>query len=151
MNRSAPGAIHTLSQTDFIGGNRVRPMGGLAEGDVQGSSPAVMPVRDSVLVGTMRMRPLYRNRPLIARTAPPPAPVSFAAELGLIAQSHGRPVAPKQLAMLRRQLPAAVMQRAAVRSTVPLVNSPRTAKPAPKSDKPAKPGAPATPPPRQGP
>jgi hypothetical protein len=142
MNRTAPGAIRTMSQADFISGNRVRPMIGLApNGDVLGSSPLVMPVRDSVLMGTVRTRPPAMNRPLIARTAPPPAPVSFAAEQGYLAQNQGRPLAPKQLETLRRRLPAAVMQQVAVRSTVPLVRTPKAAKPAPKPDRPARPNA----------
>ena len=141
MNRTALGAVRTMSQNDFVAGARVRPALGLAvQGQVLGSSPLVMPVRESVLLGTVRPRPAIANRPLIARTAPPPAPISFAAKLGLLAQNQGRPLAPKQLADLRRQLPAAAMQRAAVRYTVPLVNSPRPAKPAPRSDRPTKPG-----------
>jgi hypothetical protein len=81
------------------------------------------------------------NRALIARTAPPAAPISFAAKLGVLAQNQGRPLAPKQLADLRRQLPAATMQRTAVRYTAPLVNSPRSDRPTAKSDRPTRPAA----------
>jgi len=148
MNRAMPGAIRSLSQADFIAGNRVRPMIGLApEGEVLGSSPNTMPVRDSVLMGNVKIRPPLTNRPLIARTAPPPPPISFVAQLSFLAQNRGRPLAPKQVALLRRQLPAAVMQSAYVRSSMPLVNSPRAAKSVAKpADKAAKPkAAPGTP------
>jgi hypothetical protein len=129
-NRSAPGAVQSMSKRDFIAGGRVHPMSGMApEGQVLGSSPMVMPVRESVLVGASRVRPPAFNRPLILRTAPPLAPVSFAATIGLLAQNRGRPRAPHQVEALRRQLPAAVMQRPAVRYTKPLVNTPRAVKP----------------------
>ncbi len=48
-NRNAPGAIRTLPQSDFISGARVQPAIGLSsEGEVHGSSPLVMPVRESI-------------------------------------------------------------------------------------------------------
>jgi len=141
-NRNVPGAIRTLPQIDFISGTRVHPGIGLAsEGEIIGSSPLVMPVRDSILVGTSRMRPPVVNRPLIARTAPPPAPVSFAATLGLLAVNRGRPLQKKQVEYLRKTLPAAVLQRTAVRSTVPLINTPRTPKPAPAARPQTKPAS----------
>ena len=131
-NRVMPNAVLTMSQRDFVAGGRVHPMVGvMPEGEVLGSVPLVAPLRESVLVGSSRLRPPVADRPLIARTAPPPAPISFAATLGLLAQNRGRPIAPQQLAVLRRQLPAAVVQRPAVRSSVPLVNTPRAAKPVP--------------------
>ncbi len=142
-NRNVPGAVHTLSQSDFVSGGRVKPMSALvAEGQVLGTLAPVMPVRDSVLMGPPRTRPLVVNRPLIARTAPPPAPITFAAKLGMLAQNQGRPLTPRQLGDLRHQLPAAVTTRAAVRSTVPLVSTPRVAKPAApaKADKGTRPG-----------
>jgi hypothetical protein len=142
MNRASFGAVHTMSQSDFVAGARVRPALGLAvEGQILGSSPLVMPVRESVLPGPVRSRPAIVNRALIARTAPPAAPISFAAKLGVLAQNQGRPLAPKQLADLRRQLPAATMQRTAVRYTAPLVNSPRSDRPTAKSDRPTRPAA----------
>lgn len=129
-NRNSPGAIRTVPQSDFVSGAELHPGIGLAsEGDVLGSSPLVMPTRDSILTGTVRTRPPGMNRPLIARTAPPPAPVSFPATLGLLAVNRGRPLQPKQVDYLRKTLPAAVVQRTAVRSTVPLINTPRTTKP----------------------
>ena len=86
------------------------------------------PVRDSVLAGTIRSRPPIANRPLIARTAPPPAPILFNFKQGLLAQNQGRPLAAKQLADLRKQVPYATAQRVSVRASKPLV----TPRPAPK-------------------
>jgi len=130
-NRLVPGAVLTLSQHDFAAGSHARPVSGVVPGEeTLGSSPAVVPVRESVLRGPARLRPPVSHRPLIARTAPPPAPISFSAKLGLLAQNQGHPLAPKQTESLRRQQPATVMQRPAVRSTVPLVSTPRAAKPA---------------------
>ena len=132
-NRNAPGAIRTLSQIDFVGATRVHPGVALStEGDPQGSAPALAPVRDSVLAGIIRPHPAIANRPLVARTAPPPAAILFTFKQGLLAQNLGRPLAAKQVEDLRKQVPYATVQRPMVRSSKPLIATPRpAAKPAP--------------------
>jgi hypothetical protein len=145
-NRNAPGAIRTLSQIDFVGATRVHP--GVAfstEGDPQGSAPSLAPVRDSVLAGTIRSRPVIANRPLVARTAPPQAPILFTFKQNLLSQNKGRPLAAKQLEDLRKQLPYATAQRPMVRSSKPLIVAPKpVAKPAPSRPGAARPGVRAT-------
>ncbi len=136
-NRMVNGAVLSMSKADFVAGGRVRPVSGIApEGRAIGSSPQVMPVPQSLLVGDSRVRPPAFSRPLILRTAPPLAPILFSATVGVLAQNRGKPLAPAQVELLRRQLPAAVVQRPAVRYTKLL--TPRVTK-APPPAKPARP------------
>jgi hypothetical protein len=132
-NRNAPGAIRTLSQIDFVGATRVHPGVALSiEGDPQGAAPSLAPVRDSVLAGTIRPHPAIANRPLVARTAPPPAAILFTFKQGLLAQNLGRPLAAKQMEDLRKQVPYATVQRPMIRASKPLIATPKpAAKPAP--------------------
>jgi hypothetical protein len=144
-NRTAPGAIRTMSQIDFIGATRVHPAVALTtDGELLGSAPMVAPVRDSVLAGTIRPRPVVANRPLIARTAPPQAPLLFSYKQGLLAQSKGHPLAPKQMEDLRHQVPYATVMRPAVRSSQPLVNTPRAIGKPPVRPSPPRPATRAT-------
>jgi hypothetical protein len=137
-NRNAPGAIRTLSQIDFVGVTKVRPGVALAtEGNFQGGGPALVPVRDSVLAGTIRPHPAITNRPLIARTAPPSAPVLFTYRQTLLSQNKGRPLAAKQIEDLRKQVPYATSLRPTVRSSKPLIVAP---KPSSKPVPPVRPG-----------
>lgn len=141
VNRSAPGAIRTLSQIDFVGATRVRPGVALSiDGDPQGTAPLLAPVRDSVLAGTIRPQPAVANRPLVARTAPPQAPLLFTFKQGLLAQNHGRPLAAKQLEDLRKQVPYATVQRPLVRASKPLIATPKSAA-KPANSRPAKPAS----------
>lgn len=143
-NRNAPNAIRTLSQIDFVGSTHVHSGVALStEGDPQGSAPALAPVRDSILAGTIRPHPAIANRPLVARTAPPPAPILFTYRQGLLAQSKGRPLAAKQIEDLRKQLPYATVQRSVVRSSKPLIVAPKqpAAKPIQARPGPARGGA----------
>jgi len=85
-----------------------------------------------VLAGTIRPHPAIANRPLVARTAPPPAAILFTFKQGLLAQNQGRPLAAKQLEDLRKQVPYATVQRPMVRASKPLIATPKpAAKPAP--------------------
>ncbi len=141
-NRWAPGAVVSMSPMDFTAGSRVRPISGLGpQGQVIGSSPNIAPVRDSILVKPSRLRPLTSNRPLIARTAPPAPPLTFAMVATLLAVNPGRPLQPKQLEAVRRQIPKAAMQTPQVRYTKPLAIQPQH-----PSTKPADRPKPITPP-----
>jgi hypothetical protein len=130
-DRDAPGAIRTMSQIDFVGGNHVSSGVALSpEGQVLGSQPLLAPSQRSVLIGTTRPRPIVASRPLIARTAPPPAPILFSVKQSLLAKNHGRPLPAAQLADLRQKAPYAIAQSPIVRSSRPLVVAPaRVAKP----------------------
>ena len=140
--RSSPTAFlparSIFSRVDFTAARHVRPGMTLApDGPLLGSAPQVAPVRDSVLAGTVRPRPPAAIRSLVARTAPPPAPILFYFKQPLLAQNHGRPLAPAQATALRRQAPYAVEQVPMVHSNRPLVAA-KSAKPVP-SKAPAKP------------
>ncbi len=114
-NRNVPGAVRTMSQTDFLAGGHGKPVMGLvADGHVLGSAPSVKPVRASVLIGETRVAPRRVERPLIARTGPP------------------APIVIKAVSDLKRS--ATPVQRPAVRYSVPL---PVKAKPVAKPVKPS--------------
>lgn len=131
-NKTEPGAIRTTPQIDFVQGNRVHSGVALSpEGQALGSSPQLPPVRESVLAGTVRPRPAGSlNRVLMARTAPPPAPILFAAKQGLLALNRGRPLTAAQMEEIRKKTPYAVAQGPVVRSTRPLASPQRAARPA---------------------
>jgi len=119
--------VRTMSQADFLAGNRPNPVLGLApDGQVLGSSPLLAPVRGSVLTGASRVPPRLTQRALIAHTQPPAQVLPFAVRANLIAQNHGRPPAPRQIAELRREMPAAT-RTAPVRYSVPLPAKPKVA------------------------
>lgn len=139
-NRSVPGVVQSISQREFITGGHARPVIGPPDGDIVGSSPALVPIVESVLIRPVRIKPptVNRNKSLISRTAPPPAPVSFKAKQALLVENRGRPLAPQQVETLRRQTPAAVIQRPQVRSAPAPLNSPANGpKQLPKGDRPA--------------
>ncbi|HVV47137.1 MAG TPA: hypothetical protein VHC72_18125, partial [Bryobacteraceae bacterium] len=80
------------------------------------SAPHVVPLRASVALGTPRSAPFVRSRQVVARTAPPPAPVSFQARQQMLTQNNGEPLRRTQVEQLRRQQPAAVINRQEVRA-----------------------------------
>jgi hypothetical protein len=82
----------------------------------------VSPQRESVFAGgrtgagvAQPSQSMLRQQ-VVAKTAPPPAPVSFQARQAALNQNGGRPLAPEQVTQLRQQQPAAVVERAPVRS-----------------------------------
>jgi hypothetical protein len=82
----------------------------------------VSPQRESVFAGgrtgagvAQPSQSMMRQQ-VVAKTTPPPAPVSFQARQAALNQNGGRPLAPAQVTQLRQQQPAAVLNRAPVRS-----------------------------------
>ncbi len=119
VNRSS---VTVVSQADFAA---ARPVAAVAvrvspaqiqSAQVLGANPAIVPVRASVVVGAARQAPVVTARAVVARTPPPPAPVSFAAQQQALAQNHGVPLRPTQVAQIRAQQPAATVAQPAVRS-----------------------------------
>jgi hypothetical protein len=128
-NQNAPNAIHSMTVLDFTSGVQSRPIVVASpEGQLLGSAPMVAPQRESIVIGAVRTRPVISNRPLIARTAPPPAPIALNYRLDLLKKNQGRPLAAKQIAEVRRQAPFAAVQQPTVRYTQPLVAGPRATK-----------------------
>lgn len=104
VNRNAPGAVSTVPRSVFtsaqpVAGRITRvPPAQLARLTVQGSAPAIVPERQSVLgsaVSPNVRRPpaAFANRPVVARTPPPPPSAPFAREQAAIRANGGRPIA----------------------------------------------------------
>jgi hypothetical protein len=98
------------------------------------SGAQVAPQRESVL-GNARVNVAVPHpsqevmaRQVVAKSTPPPAPVSFAAKQQMLQSNQGRPLAPEQVQQIRAQQPAAMVNRAPVR-----MNSTPAAPPPPPS------------------
>jgi hypothetical protein len=111
-NRNRPGAVVAVSQSVFTSAQPVRghtmriPEGELARLGSHGVAPAIAPVRDSVMghgpdVNVRRPPAAFINRPVVARIAPPPAPVSFERQQQAIRANGGRPLARSQITELQ--------------------------------------------------
>ncbi|MFL6601438.1 MAG: DUF6600 domain-containing protein [Steroidobacteraceae bacterium] len=122
VNRSRPGAVVAVSQDVFtsarpISGHTMRiPERELTRYNAHGVGPAIAPVRESVLgrrpdTNVRRPPAGFVNRPIVVRTAPPPAPVSFERQQDAIRANGGRPLARSQMTQLQ---PAAANPRVRV-------------------------------------
>jgi hypothetical protein len=113
--------VRFISQADFAAARPVRgSMIRYSPGQVRDAqvlaAPRVTPLRASVALGTPRNAPLIRSRQVMARTPPPPAPISFEARQRMLAQNNGEPLRPVQVRELRREQPASVIKRQEVRA-----------------------------------
>ena len=128
-NRGVPGALTAIPENAFA---NARPAGPnarrvnaeeFAGGEIVAGAP-VAPVRASVLGNAVRggavahPREVAMVRPVMVKRAPPAAAVPFEAKQTALQQNQGRPLAPDQVAQLRRQLPAAAVTRAPVRTVI---------------------------------
>ncbi len=104
-NMAAPNAVNAMPQNAFASGRPVRQAGVVVTrnqvAQVQPASmtvaPAVAPVKQALapMAGSRpAMRPPARavSMPVVAKVAPPPAPVPFAAKQAAFQQNLGRPV-----------------------------------------------------------
>ena len=94
----------------------------MRRGPVMGSAPHVVPTEASLgRVQTqsgagVRMPPAaVVNRPVMAKVAPPPAPVSFASQRSALETNQGRPLAPAQVSQIRASSPGLARNAALVR------------------------------------
>jgi hypothetical protein len=112
VNRSA---IVAMPQNSFSSAQPVKSVAvhlnanQIRQAQVVGAAPKVVPQRASVLGrsggGRAAAPPAaIANRPVVAKLAPPPAPVPFAAKQQMLQQHPGTPVAPAQLQTLRAQV-----------------------------------------------
>ena len=80
----------------------------MRQAQVIGAAPKVAPQRESVLANSSGRKAsappaAIANRPVVAKLAPPPRAVPFAAKQQMLQQHPGTPVAPAQLQTLRAQ------------------------------------------------
>jgi len=112
VNRSA---IVAMPQNSFSSAQPVKraavhlDANQIRQAQVVGAAPKVVPQRASVLGGSGGHKAAappaaLANRPVVAKLAPPPAPVPFAAKQQMLQQHPGTPVAPAQLQTLRAQV-----------------------------------------------
>jgi len=125
VNQNAPGAISAVSRQDFVMSRSVARANfqvsqqQLRSAQVTGFTPNVVPQRESFgrTAGNIaRPQQAIFDRAVIARTAPPPAPVSFTTRQQALQSNGGRPLAPEQINGLRALQPE--VQQPLVRSAV---------------------------------
>ena len=159
-NMAAPNAVTAMPQNAFASGRPVKQVGVTVPknqvAQVQNASmtvaPSVAPVKQALAPvaaagGHPAARPPARaiSMPVVAKIAPPPPPVSFAATQASLQQNLGRPV---NMPAIRQSVPARPVAAAPVvkvappaRQVVPQVQPTKAAAPAPGR----MPNAPATP------
>ncbi len=158
VNQRVPGAVVAVSQNQFAGGGsiaksvvHVQPAQ-LANARVVGAAAPVVPQRAAVLASAGGSRPVVRppanvvSRPVVARIAPPPAAVPFAAKQQILQQHPGQPVAPQQIQTLRASVapqPSRIPVRPVVASQVHAITPPVNR--APVAAAPSRPGVVAAP------
>jgi len=119
VNQQVPGAVVAVPQASFAGARpvaaeaRVVNAQQMAEARVVGTAPQVAPVRESVLANSRANAVVphpsqaIMSRPIVTKSTPPPAPVSFQAKQQMLQQNSGRPLDPQQITQARAQQPAA--------------------------------------------
>jgi hypothetical protein len=109
------GAMVAMPQNSFASAQSVQRAGvrvgaeQIRQAQVIGAAPRIAPQRESVLAnsnGRHAVAPpaAIANRPVVAKLAPPPRAVPFAAKQQMLQQHPGTPVAPAQLQTLRGQV-----------------------------------------------
>jgi hypothetical protein len=116
-NSGIPGGVTAVPRNVFasaqpVGGHRMHlPSGSGGRFTSTGAPPAIAPNRHSVLgpAGRVARRPppALVNRQVVARTAPPAAPVSFDREQAAIRANGGRPLGRGEMARLQPNAPSA--------------------------------------------
>ncbi|HEU0277333.1 MAG TPA: DUF6600 domain-containing protein [Rhodanobacteraceae bacterium] len=121
--RRMPGAVTAVPRNVFTGARPVHPAAlrldrtQLARTEIA-TRPDIVPNRASLGLRGGNARPALPAsqrafaRPVVARRAPAPRPVPFAAREGAIARQHGQPLSATQVSALQRARPAADATRA---------------------------------------
>jgi len=119
-NRDVRNGVTAVPQTSFASGRQItreaRPVPAAQLASVQVvSAPAIAPQRNSVLgsgadTSSRAARPPSNvlTRPVVARTAPPPAPVPFERQQAALARNPGRPLPVTEIQQIRQSAPAPV-------------------------------------------
>lgn len=128
VNRGVVGAVTVVPQNAMVMGRPVAaaavvvPAGAMARAQV-GFSASVAPQREAVLGGRAAVGfappPAVANRQFVARTAPPPAPVSFNQQQAALQQNGGQPLSRTQYGQLQQSQPQTQQTRPAFRSAIP--------------------------------
>ena len=118
VNQNVRNGVTAVPQDTFARGRRVSqdaravPAAQLASAQVFGA-PKIAPQRESVLgaradTASRAARPPANvlSRPVVARTAPPPAPVPFERQQPALAQNPGRPLPTAAVQQMRQGAPA---------------------------------------------
>ena len=136
INRTAPGAVTAVPQNAFASARPVQSVAVRVDARAVQSAQvmnnaAVAPSRQSVLgrsvpSGRVSQPPAaVQNRPVVAKTAPPPPPVPFAQRQQALTANPGRPLDANQVRTLRTAQPAP--QRPLIRQAPAPVNAGRPA------------------------
>ena len=117
VNRNVRNSVTAVPQDTFAKGRRVtqdaRPVPAAQLGSVQVfGAPSIAPQRESVLgaradTASRAARPPANvlSRPVVARTAPPPAPVPFDRQQPALAKNPGRPLPTADVQQIRQSAP----------------------------------------------
>ncbi len=117
VNRSVPNAVTAVPQDRFANGRRVAESARAVTGAQLSAArfvaaPPIAPQRASVLgpraaEASRAARPpaAVMNRSVVARTAPPPAPVPFERQQAMLKQNPGRPVPTPTAQQVRANVP----------------------------------------------
>jgi hypothetical protein len=116
INQRVPGAVTAVSRNDFTSARPVQraafqaPPSAFANAPIAGSAPPVAPRMQSIapVGGGNVVRPPASafNRTVMTRSAPPPAPVPFAARQNALTANPGQPVDPGTLSRIQQSNPA---------------------------------------------
>ena len=118
-NQGVPNAVTAVPQNAFASGqsvtrNAIHVTPGAVANQPVGSVAPVAPTQRAVsgpgAVSNFHPSPSAMARPVVARTAPPPPPVSFAAKAQALAANPGRPVSPAVEQQLQRTTAPAVQR-----------------------------------------
>jgi hypothetical protein len=120
-NQRVAGAVIAVPTQAFVQSQPVAPASVRVARDVVVSAPVVRvagvaPVRQSVHGGAPEAltRPPEREHAFVVRTAPPPAPVPFAAQQPQLAARPGRPIDEEQRTQFRPAAPAVLQPKVSV-------------------------------------
>ncbi|PYU64901.1 MAG: hypothetical protein DMG49_25465 [Acidobacteria bacterium] len=113
VNQTAPNGVTATSQQNFtsaqpVGRNMIKvDHREVAAAQVNPTTPTVAPQQRSVLgagaAGTARPPARFQERPVVAKTLPPPAPVSFVKQQQAIQANGGRPPAVSQMRQVQTE------------------------------------------------
>ena len=142
INRGAPGAIAATSAQAFASAQPVQKnrfafdSQAMRGAQVRPSAPTLIPTREAV-IGANResARPpaQFQGRPVIARTAPPPPPVSVDRRIEALRSNGGRPLSPAEVRQIQPSSPTArpaPIHLAPVVAPVAVANAPMRRPPA---------------------
>jgi hypothetical protein len=126
------GAVVAMPERSFVSAQSVQraavrvDANQMRQAEVIGATPRLAPQRESFLANNSGRRAVappaaFVNRPVVAKLAPPPPAVPFAAKQQLLQQHPGTPAAPEQLQTLRSQVTR--QNQAPVRTEVRPINT----------------------------